>query len=77
MQRNMSGGMRMKIRIDDYCIRCGLCIDLYPELYKRNLEEDCISVIGENVPSEYRQKAIDSARDCAVGAIKLREWWKD
>ncbi|MCD8148599.1 MAG: ferredoxin [Clostridiales bacterium] len=64
----------MKIRIDDYCIRCGICIDLYPELYKRNFEEDCIDVLVNQIPPELRERAISSARDCAVSAIKLREW---
>ena len=63
----------MKIRIDNYCIRCGICIDLYPEIYIRNFEEDCIDVIVDKVPSQLIQKAIDSACDCAVCAIKLRE----
>lgn len=64
----------MKIRIDDYCIRCGICIDLYPELYKRNFEKDSIDVLVDTVPDELREQAISSARDCAVTAIKLREW---
>lgn len=64
----------MKIRIDDYCIRCGICLDLYPELYERNWEEDRIDVLVEEVPSELRDKAIQSAQDCAVSAIKLRNW---
>lgn len=64
----------MKIRIDEYCVRCGMCIDLAPELFARDIEKDCIEVLVSPVPEKLWQQAVLAARNCAVTAIKLREW---
>ncbi|MBP2653587.1 MAG: Fer [Firmicutes bacterium] len=61
----------MKIAIKDFCIRCGLCEDLYPELYRINYEKDAIDILVEEVPEELREKARKSVADCAVTAIYL------
>lgn len=61
----------MKIEIADYCIRCGLCEDLYPDLYKRNYETHNIDILVNEVPPEQEPRAKQSAKDCAVAAIKL------
>lgn len=62
----------MKIEIKDYCIRCGLCEDLYPELYRINYENDVIDVLCDEVPENLIEKAKGSAADCAVTAIFLK-----
>lgn len=62
----------MKIEIKDYCIRCGICVGLYPELFAHNFEEDCIDIIHEPDTAELEQMARDAAADCAVAAIFLR-----
>ena len=61
----------MKIEIADYCIRCGLCEDLYPDIYKRNYKTHNIDVLVEEVPPELEAHAKQSVKDCAVAAIKL------
>lgn len=63
----------MKIRIDDYCIRCGLCVDIYPDLFKRNYEIHTIDVLYDEIPKELERRAAQAARDCAVTAMKLRD----
>ncbi|MCX8033648.1 MAG: ferredoxin [Thermoleophilia bacterium] len=63
----------MKIEIQDYCIRCGLCEDLYPELFHLNIDEDRIDLKYEgDIPPELEEKAREARRDCAIGAIFLR-----
>lgn len=61
----------MKIEIKEYCIRCGICTSLYPELFVRNFENDCIDVVKEAQTEEEIQAAKDAVRDCAVTAIFL------
>ena len=61
----------MKIEIKEYCIRCGICVALYPELFAHNFDKDCIDVIREPDTKELEAKARDAARDCAVTAIFL------
>jgi ferredoxin len=62
----------MKIELADYCIRCGICEDLYPDLYKRNYEEHTIDVLYEEIPKELEERAKASAEDCAVAAIRIK-----
>ena len=62
----------MKIELADYCIRCGLCIDLYPDLFKRNYEEHCIDVLYDEIPAELEERAKQAAADCAVAAMRLK-----
>lgn len=61
----------MKIEIKDYCIRCGICVGLYPELFCHNFAQDRIDLVQEPLTKELEEKARDAARDCAVTAIFL------
>ncbi|MNP63430.1 hypothetical protein D3C76_1588270 [compost metagenome] len=61
----------MKITIKDYCVRCGLCEDLYPELFTLNHRDDRIDVKYEEIPENLEKKAKEAVRDCAVTAIFL------
>ena len=63
----------MRIELADYCIRCGICEDLYPDLFKRNYEEHCIDVLYDEIPKELEERAEQSAKDCAVAAIKVKK----
>lgn len=62
----------MKLEIKDYCIRCGLCEDLYPEIFKLNFAEDKIDLLFDEIPAEYQEKAKGAIADCAVTAIFLK-----
>lgn len=62
----------MKIQIADYCIRCGICEDLYPDIYKRNYEEHCMDVLVDEVPEELMERVKKSMEDCAVAAIRSK-----
>jgi len=63
----------MKIEIKDYCIRCGICVGLYPELYAHNFEEDKIDILADPDTPEQIERAKASAADCAVTAIFLNQ----
>ncbi len=63
----------MKIEIKEYCIRCGMCASLYPELFAFNYEDDKIDVLRDPDTAELEQKAKDAVRDCAITAIYLQK----
>jgi ferredoxin len=59
----------MKLYIKEYCVRCGLCEDLYPELFHLNTERDEIEIKYEAIPAEFEEMAKEAMRDCAIAAI--------
>jgi ferredoxin len=63
----------MKIEIKDYCIRCGICVGLYPELFAHNFDKDCIDVLQNPETEELETIAKNAAADCAVTAIFLHK----
>jgi len=63
----------MRISIKDFCIRCGICVTLYPELYEMDFDEDVIHIKVDEVPAVLGEKAKESIKDCAVAAIHLRK----
>jgi ferredoxin len=63
----------LKLKIEDYCIRCGICITLYPELYEMNYTEDLVRIKLGEIPEDLSEKVKQSIKDCAVTAIRLRK----
>lgn len=63
----------MKVAIKDYCIRCGICVGLYPEMFAHNFDKDCIDVLEDADTPERVETAKNAARDCAVAAIMLKK----
>ena len=61
----------MKLKIMDYCIRCGICADLYPELFRLNYKQDEIEILYEDIPEQYEETAKNAIRDCAIAAIHM------
>ena len=61
----------MKIEIADYCIRCGICEDLYPDLFQRNYTDHCIDVRMGEIPEEMEARVRQASDDCAVAAIRI------
>lgn len=62
----------MKIEIKDFCIRCGLCEDLYPELFHFDHPSDAIQVKADLIEGDLVEVARNAARDCAIAAIHLK-----
>ena len=61
----------MRIKIADYCIRCGICEDLYPDMFRRNYEDHCIDILVDEIPTEKEERAKQAISDCAVAAIQV------
>lgn len=61
----------MKLEIKDYCIRCGICEDLYPELFHVDYDEDVVRVRYDEIPKELEEVAGKAMRDCAIAAIHV------
>jgi ferredoxin len=61
----------MKLKIEDFCIRCGICITFYPELYEMDFNEDVVRIKMKEIPEALTEKAKQSMKDCAVTAIHL------
>lgn len=59
----------MKLCIKEFCVRCGLCEDLYPELFRLDTDKDEIEIKYDEIPAELEEKAKDAMRDCAIAAI--------
>jgi ferredoxin len=63
----------LRLKIENYCIRCGICITLYPEFFEMDFGEDIVRTkIGE-IPETAIEKARKSIKDCAVTAIRLEK----
>ncbi len=63
----------MNLKIEDFCIRCGICITLYPELFEMDLDEDVVHIKIKEIPASLMGKAKDSVKNCAVNAIRLNK----
>ncbi len=61
----------MKLKIENHCIRCGICITLHPELFEMDFIEDLVRIKIEEIPEALMEKARQSIKDCAVTAIRL------
>lgn len=61
----------MKIELADYCIRCGICEDLYPDIFKRNYETHSMDILYNELPAEMDERVTQAVADCAVAAIKI------
>ena len=59
------------VKIARHCIRCGACIDLHPELFELDWDNDCIRVLDEVVKPEREAEVRDMIADCPVAAISI------
>ena len=59
----------MKVRIEDTCTACGLCVDTCPDVFE--LGEDIATVIVDEVPAEFEDDVQQAADDCPVEAIVI------
>ena len=63
----------MKVKIEYFCIRCGICITFYPELYEMDFAEDLVRTKTDEIPASLTEKAKQSIKDCAVAAIRIKK----
>ena len=57
----------MRIRIEDTCTACGLCVDTCPEVFE--MGDDMAQVMAEEVPAEHEEAVQQAADECPVEAI--------
>ena len=59
----------MKVRIEDSCTACGLCVDTCPEVFE--MGDEIAEVIVDNVPPELEETAQQATDECPVEAIVI------
>ncbi len=57
----------MKVRIEDTCTACGLCVDTCPEVFE--MGDETAQVIVDEVPAEHEDDVLQAADECPVEAI--------
>ena len=57
----------MKVRIEDSCTACGLCVETCPEVFQ--MGNDIAEVLSPVVPPEFEETAQQAADECPVEAI--------
>ena len=57
----------MKVRIEDSCTACGLCVDTCPDIFE--MGDEIAEVIVDNVPPELEETAQQAVDECPVEAI--------
>lgn len=57
----------MKVRIEDTCTSCGLCVDTCPDVFE--MGSDMAEVIVGDVPPEFEEAVQQAAEECPVEAI--------
>ena len=72
-EEKKEGLSKKPVTIADHCIRCGLCIDLHPELFDYDYDKDEICVLPEAQKTERREEVKEMAKDCAVAAIRVKD----
>lgn len=59
----------MKVRIEDNCTACGLCVNTCPEVF--TMGQDRAEVLVETVPPMYEEAVEQAADECPVEAIVI------
>lgn len=57
----------MKVRIEDTCTSCELCVDTCPDVFE--MGPDMAQVIVDEVPPELEEAVQQAADECPAGAI--------
>ena len=64
---NKTGVLIMKVRIEDSCTSCGLCVDTCPDVFE--MGSDMAQVKVDEVPAEFEDLVQQAADECPVEAI--------
>jgi len=57
----------MKVRVEDTCTACGLCVDTCAEVFE--MGDEAAQVIVDEVPAEHNDVVQQAADECPVEAI--------
>ena len=61
----------MKFKVNENCIRCGLCESMCPEVFSLD-GEDIAEAIGDEISGETKESAIEAMESCPVDAIEAQ-----
>jgi ferredoxin len=59
----------MKVRVEDTCTACGLCVDTCPDVFQ--MGSDMAEVVAETVAPEFEETVQQAADECPVEAIVI------
>ena len=59
----------MKVKVNQECIGCGLCIDMCPEVFEYN-DEGLSCAKSEEVGDELKDAVTEAQEACPVSAIE-------
>ncbi len=59
----------MKVRVEDTCTACELCVDTCPEVFE--MGTDTAQVIVDEVAAEFEDAVQQAADECPVEAIVI------
>ncbi|MHC4148222.1 MAG: ferredoxin [Planctomycetota bacterium] len=59
----------MKVRVEDTCTACELCVDTCPEVFE--MGPDTAQVIVDEVAAEFEDAVQQAADECPVEAIVI------
>ena len=65
------GKKTMRVKIEDTCTACELCVDTCPEVFQ--MGTDIAEVIADPVPPEFEETAQEAVDDCPVEAIVITQ----
>jgi ferredoxin len=57
----------MKVRIEDTCTSCGLCVDTCPEVFE--IGDDIAQIIVSEIPAEHEDAVQQAADECPAESI--------
>jgi ferredoxin len=61
----------MRLMIEDYCVRCGICIDTSPDLFEMDEANEVIRIKFDPIPESLEAAAKEAAEACAVSAMQI------
>jgi ferredoxin len=61
----------MKVRIEDTCTACGLCVETCPDVFE--LGDEFAQVLVDEVSPEHENAVRQAAEECPVEAIIVEE----
>ena len=57
----------MRVRIEDSCTACGICVDTCPDVFE--MGADVAQVIANDVPAEFEDAVQQAADECPSESI--------
>ena len=61
----------MKVKVNENCIGCGLCVDMCPDVFEYNAEEGFSVVKSEEVDDSLKDAVAEAQEACPVSAIEI------